>query len=107
MSWYKLFNKPNFVYNQNSSKIKLSKNYSNVSINLLKVVYPVSTLIIRNYINYIISFLNPKKKEKILDFGSGNGALLCYIMKKFKSVPYSIEINSHLILFQREKLKIQ
>jgi hypothetical protein len=78
IQWSKLFNDKSFKYNV------LSNNLKNItSYNLAKIIYPDLTR--KNFykiINFIIKNIKIKKKDTLLDFGSGNGAFLNFFKNR-------------------------
>jgi ubiquinone/menaquinone biosynthesis C-methylase UbiE len=99
IQWSKLFNDKSFKYNV------LSNNLKNItSYNLAKIIYPDLTR--KNFykiINFIIKNIKIKKKDTLLDFGSGNGAFLNFFKNKVKKL-YSLEISKNFINFQKKYL---
>ena len=96
--WQKLFNDKNFKYFKESKKIIINP------YNLAKIIYPELN---KKKFNQITLFLSKnliiKKKDKLLDFGSGNGAFLLFYLKQVNKL-YGMEISNPLIKFQRRIL---
>jgi cyclopropane fatty-acyl-phospholipid synthase-like methyltransferase len=101
--WHEIFNNKNFFYTKNSKKLKKS-NYSYYSFNLLKIIYPELTYVkFRSIIKFMENILGVKKKNSMLDFGSGNGAFLNYFIAKYNlKNNFSFEISLPLINFQKK-----
>ena len=109
MTWNKLFNKPNFSYIVNSKKVLNYKNKYHLrnSIKLLSIIYPGLELPkIKKILDlFSVKFINSKNKS-LLDFGSGNGALLYYLENVFGfKNNLSFEISKPLLNFQKKILK--
>tara|TARA_B100001971_G_scaffold207764_1_gene228423 strand:+ start:830 stop:1594 length:765 start_codon:yes stop_codon:yes gene_type:complete len=105
--WHKLFNNKNFLYHLNSKfKIK-SKNYFKDSFLLSKIIYPGLNLKkFKKIINFISDKLKVSQGDSLLDFGSGNGGILYYFIKKYNlKNNYSFEISTPLINLQKKYIK--
>ena len=85
-TWHKIFNNKSFSYNADSKfKIKNSS-YQKISYSLLKIVHPeLNYKKYKNILKFISKNLIIKKKQSLVDFGSGNGAMLLYFKRKFFS----------------------
>ena len=98
-NWHKIFNKKNFSYIDQSNFIKKEKDFLATSYLLTKIVH--TGLDKKNYkkiINFIYEKLKIKKRSSLLDFGSGNGGLLYYFLKKYNLINnYSFEISAPLL----------
>lgn len=105
--WFNLYNKKKFHYNKLSNEIFQNKNSNDLIIDLQKVITPLSKKAIKQYFSYLIILLKPIKQEKILDFGSGNGAFAFYLKQSFNTKIFSIELSKPLIDFQRKKLGLK
>ena len=86
--WPKIFNNYNFSYLVKSKdliKKKSKKNFFNQSFQLMNIIHSLLTKKkYRQMLKYISNELDLKKTSSILDYGSGNGALLFYYHHKFK-----------------------
>ena len=102
-NWHKIFNKKNFSYIDQSNFIKKEKDFLATSYLLTKIVH--TELNKKNYkkiINFIYEKLKIKKRSSLLDFGSGNGGLLYYFLKKYNLINnYSFEISAPLLKIQK------
>ena len=105
----KIFNNYNFSYlikSKDLIKKKIKKNPFNYSFQLMNVIH--SELTKKKYhkmLKYISNELNIRKTSSILDYGSGNGGLLFYYLRKFKLKEIiSVEISKPLMLFQKKLL---
>ena len=105
--WFNLYNKKKFHYNKLSNEIFQNKNSNDLIIDLQKVITPLSKKAIKQYFSYLIILLKPNKQEKILDFGSGNGAFAFYLKQSFNTKIFSIEVSKPLIDFQKKKLGLK
>ena len=106
--WHKIFNKKNFFYNVDSNlKLNNSTNYKKLSYLFLKIVHPeLNKNKFRNILKFLSKNLLINKKESILDFGSGNGALLLYLKKKYSlRKNFSFEISKPLLTLQKKFIK--
>lgn len=105
--WFNLFNNKNFIYNRNSKIILVKKNYRSSSFKLLKIIHHnIDKKKFNKIINFIEKIVPIKKGSSLLDFGSGNGALLYYFINKFKLTKNSsIEISMPLLNFQKKFIK--
>lgn len=105
IGWYKIFNNKKFLYYKDSEYLK-KNNYLYYSYNLQKIIYPgLSFLKFKKISSFMEKILKLKKKESILDFGSGNGAFLNYFIKKYHLRDnYSMELSLPLINFQKKFL---
>jgi|TARA_B110000093_G_C12870415_1_gene367423 phospholipid N-methyltransferase len=99
-----LMNKWTKIFDKNSSYIKESP-YNLMSYSLFSKVYSDAL----NYsdflkiMEFISNALRLKKNSSILDYGSGNGAILLYFLKNyFLKKNISIEINKSFINFQKK-----
>ena len=103
VNWHKIFNNINFSYYKDSKYLKKT-NYFDYSFNLQKIIYPGLTFIkFKKIIMFIENSLKIKKKNSILDFGSGNGALLNYFIKKYDlRNNFSFELSRPLVNFQKK-----
>ena len=106
--WYKIFRKKNNPYLNKSLNIirnKKDKNYKTVSYELSKVVYGTSKFFFSDFITFLskkIKFLH-KKKFSIAEYGSGNGFILFYFLKKYKiNNIFSFEISKENLNFQKK-----
>jgi len=107
--WPKIFNNYNFSYLVKSKdliKKKIKKNFFNQSFQLMNIIHSLLTKKkYRQMLKYISNELDLKKTSSILDYGSGNGALLFYYHHKFKLKKItSVEISKPLMEFQKELL---
>ena len=97
-SWYKLFNNKTFKYNVKSKKTLLRP------YKLAKVIFSnLTKKKFKKITNFFEKKINLKKSDKLLDFGSGNGAFLLFFQNKVKKL-YSIETSKPLINFQKKYL---
>ena len=95
IKWSELFNDNNFKYNTESKKLKNITAYK-----LAKIIYPdLNQKKFKKISNFIIKNIEIKKNNKLLDFGSGNGAFLSFFKNKVKKL-YSLELSKNLISFQ-------
>jgi SAM-dependent methyltransferase len=101
--WHEIFNNNNFFYFKNSEELK-RMNYAKYSFCLAKIIYPeLSYIKFKGIIKFIEKSLGIKKKNSILDFGSGNGAFLNYFIKKYNLKDnYSFDISRPLLNFQKK-----
>lgn len=110
--WKEIFNSKKMSYNFETlkflKKIK-KKKYSNLSISfhLTKIIYPLLTQkIYTQMLNFFLKEIKFFKKENIsniLDFGSGNGAFLFYLINTFKlKNNYSVELSKTLLSLQKK-----
>ena len=78
IKWHILFNDKNFKYNLNS------RNLNNITAyNLAEIIYPdITKHKFKKIINFLHKNITLKKKNKLLDFGSGNRAFLFFFQKK-------------------------
>ena len=104
--WHKIFNKKNFSYNTKSKKIK-TNGFFNKSYKLTQIVHPgVSRSEFKNILKYITKSIQIEKNTSILDFGSGNGGLLYFFIKKYNlKENISLEISKPLLDFQKKFIK--
>jgi hypothetical protein len=103
IDWYKIFNNKKFLYYRDSEYLK-KNNYLHYSYNLQKIIYPgLSFLKFKKIFRFMEKILKLKKKNSILDFGSGNGAFLNYFIKKYQLKDnYSLELSLPLINLQKK-----
>jgi SAM-dependent methyltransferase len=108
-NWGKIFNSHNFYYSIKSKQLikkKIKENPFNYSFQLMNVIH--SELTKKKYhrmLKYISNELNLRKTSSILDYGSGNGGLLFYYLRKFKLKEItSVEISKPLMEFQKRIL---
>ena len=81
IKWNQLFNDNNFKYNTESKKLKNITAYK-----LAKIIYPdLNQKKFKKISNFIIKNIEIKKNNKLLDFGSGNGAFLFFFKNKVKN----------------------
>ena len=100
IKWSELFNDNNFKYNTESKKLKNITAYK-----LAKIIYPdLNQKKFKKISNFIIKNIEIKKNNKLLDFGSGNGAFLSFFKNKVKKL-YSLELSKNLIKFQKRFLQ--
>jgi hypothetical protein len=109
--WYKVFQKKNNPYLNKSLNIiknKKGKNYKMVSFELSRVIWGSNKFFFLDFINFLtkrIKFLCKKKKFSIGEYGSGNGFILYYFLKKYKvNNIFSFEISKDYLNFQRKLL---
>ena len=105
--WHKIFNNKNFLYNIESKfNLKIS-NYKKLSYSLLKIIHPeLNEKKFKGISKFISKNINIKKKQSLLDFGSGNGALLFYLKKKYSlKKNLSFEISQPLLNLQKKFIK--
>lgn len=96
-NWKSIFTDKNHNYNIRSKQ----------NLPISKIIYPhLSEKKLNLSYKYICCELfNLKKKDIIIDFGSGAGNFLLYCQKKFDVKKISIEINNELIKYQKKFLK--
>jgi len=100
IKWSELFNDKNFKYNTESKKLKNITAYK-----LAEIIYPdLNQKKFKKISNFIIKNIEIKKNNKLLDFGSGNGAFLFFFKNKVKKL-YSLELSKNLIKFQKTFLQ--
>lgn len=100
IKWSKLFNDDNFKYNTESKKLKNITAYK-----LAKIIYPdLNQKKFSKISNFILKNIEIKNNNKLLDFGSGNGAFLFFFKDKVKKL-YSLELSKNLIKFQKKFLQ--
>jgi len=102
-NWHKIFNKKDFFYVTESNFKKKKKNFLATSYLLTKIIHPeLDKKRYNKIINFIYEKLKIKKKSSLLDFGSGNGGLLYYFLKKYNLINnYSFEISAPLLKIQK------
>ena len=118
-NWKKIFSSKKMAYNKLTSKYIKSSKKNNISYfiksySLAKIIYPLLNK--ETYKNMIKFFTNQlrdfsinnkfKNYSSILDFGSGNGAFILYLIYKFNlKNNYSIELSKKLLLSQKKIIK--
>ncbi len=100
IKWSELFNDKNFKYNTESKKLKKINAYK-----LAKIIYPnLNQKKFKKISSFIIKNIKIKRNNKLLDFGSGNGAFLLFFKNKVKKL-YSLELSKNLIKYQKRFLQ--
>lgn len=113
--WSKVYNQKNFHRNIDSSKViilgkKKSLNYKKISYKLFKVMNPQSnsSSLYRSFLDFmkfIEKNIEIKSKDILFDYGSGNGATLLYLVKKYKIKNYiSVDVNKYFVKLQKKIL---
>lgn len=102
--WNYIFDKKK-IYIKDINLQKLKKlNFEKISFNLTNEVYHIFTF--QKYLklmNFISKKIELKKRSSLCDFGSGNGGILYYLIRKFNLQKcYSIEISQNYLNFQKK-----
>lgn len=98
--WFKIFSSKKHPYVNSSKKII---NKKKIEDHLLQVVYKSNKSFVKNFKKLLVQNLKINLNDSVLDFGSGNGAVLLYLLKKYKiKKSISLEINKDLIKFQKK-----
>lgn len=106
--WIKIFGSSSNYIEENLSLLKKNNNINKLlSFKLFIKIYS-EKIIFRDFIhimNFISGKLKLKKNQSLLDYGSGNGAILNYFLKKFfLKNNISIELNNSFIKYQKQLL---
>ena len=102
--WNYIFDKKK-IYIKDINLQKLKKlNFKKISFNLTNEVYHIFTF--QKYLklmNFISKKIELKKRNSLCDFGSGNGGILYYLIKRYDlSKCYSLEISQNYLNFQKK-----
>jgi len=113
--WKTIFSSKKMSYYQKTlDYIKSQDTLSKIkSYNLCKIIYPLLTpkiyCVMKNFFSgLVVDNFGIKKKDGIsfLDFGSGNGFLLFFLLNKFNiKKMLSIELSKNLIFLQKKLLR--
>ena len=110
--WYRVFRDKKNPYLKKSLDIlhkKKGKNYKILSYELSKIVWGSNKFFFLDFVSFItkkINFLIQKKKFSIGEYGSGNGFILYYFLKKFEiSNIFSFEISKDYLNFQKKLIR--
>jgi hypothetical protein len=113
--WSKIYNQKNFHRNLNSLKAvilakKKSLSYKKLSFELFKIMNPQSNSSslyksFLDFMNFIKINTKIKASDILFDYGSGNGATLLYLVKKYKIKNYkSFDVNRYFVKVQKKIL---
>ncbi|MDC2976303.1 class I SAM-dependent methyltransferase [Candidatus Pelagibacter sp.] len=102
--WNYIFDKKKiYIKDINLQKLK-QFNFKKISFNLTNEVYHIFTF--QKYLklmDFISKKIELKKKNSLCDFGSGNGGILYYLIRKFDLRKcYSVEISQNYLNFQKK-----
>jgi ubiquinone/menaquinone biosynthesis C-methylase UbiE len=102
--WTHIFeNKKIYIRDINLNNLR-KFNFKKISYNLTNQVYSKFTFneFVR-LMEFFFKKLRIRKKMSLLDFGSGNGGILYYLIKKFNLKDcYSVEISNNFLNFQKK-----
>ena len=101
--WKKIFSSKKHPYVDISKK--LSKK-NKLEDKLIQVVYKSNKNFLNKFKKLLTKNLKVKENDSVLDFGSGNGAVLLFLLKKYRiKNSISLEINNDLLVFQKKNFK--
>ena len=105
-NWHRIFKSKNFFYYTKSNLNKFN-NSNNIPYSLCKIIHPEMSLKkFNSIVKFISKNLRLKQKDSLLDFGSGNGSLLFFFIKKYNlRNNFSLEISPHLLQLQKKFIK--
>lgn len=101
MSWNKIINKDDFVWNKKTEQIIHEKI---TSFDLHRSIFNISENEFTKYMLYIEKNISIKKCDSILEYGCGNGSILLYFKNKFESKSYGCDISKKLVKYAKQIL---